>query len=54
MIDLDALERTASSPGESAVISKRWLRQALSELRDGRECMERRGAVFGLPAGERM
>lgn len=54
MIDLDALERAARTPGESAVVTRRWLNQVLSELREGRECLERRGQVFGLPREQRL
>tara|TARA_B100001057_G_scaffold405026_1_gene417826 strand:- start:212 stop:376 length:165 start_codon:yes stop_codon:yes gene_type:complete len=54
VIDLAELEQVATSPGRSAVIGKAWLRQALRELREGRECLERQGRVFGLPPGERL
>lgn len=54
MIDLDQLERSASLPGESAVVTRRFLAQAVRELREGRECIERRGSVFGLPKGEKI
>lgn len=54
MIDLAVLEKAANAPGESAVVSRRFLRQALSELREGRKCLERRGQTFGLSAEQRL
>lgn len=36
MIDLDELKRVANLPGDREVVSRRWLRQVLRELRDAR------------------
>lgn len=36
MIDLRELEVEASTPGISCVVTRRWLRQVLKELREAR------------------
>ena len=47
MIDLAQLEIAANRPGESTTVTRRWLRQALTELREGRQAIERQGRCFG-------
>lgn len=37
MIDLRELEVEAGGPGENCVVTRRWLRQVLKELREARE-----------------
>jgi hypothetical protein len=48
-IDLEELKRSAEAEGESAVVSRSWLKRALAELTDGRAARERLGHCFGLP-----
>lgn len=52
MIDLVALKRSAEMPGESAVVSRNWLRQVLAEITAGRDAQARAGHCFGLPPGK--
>ena len=47
-LDLNALERETELPGESAVVTRRWLKQVLCELREGRAAQARLGQTFGL------
>ncbi|WP_279351384.1 hypothetical protein [Erythrobacter litoralis] len=48
MIDIAALERETKLPGESAVVTRRWLDQVLTEIREGRAAKEQLGRTFGL------
>lgn len=36
MISLDELAREAAAPGDNCVVSRRWLRQVLAEIKQGR------------------
>lgn len=36
MVDLEQLAKVANLPGDREVVSRRWLRQVLSELSDAR------------------
>lgn len=52
-IDLNDLQREAESDdGESAVVSRAWLKRVYVELSAGREAAEALGRVFGLPEGK--
>ncbi|MEE4153442.1 MAG: hypothetical protein V2I27_04720 [Erythrobacter sp.] len=46
-IDLEELLRAAEAEGESAVVSRSWLKRVHEELSAARDAADRLGEVFG-------